>query len=137
MTKTTMMNGTGGTSEGLFRHRFSGTPTTSYEFPGDPRDHRGDVYVFEVRAELSKVVSDHVNDGDREIIGWKVIDSKPARLVERSDGHDPAQMTTDDVEDAETVDDLDSDLVDAEVETAGAIESGEDEDPMSIFSDDE
>lgn len=105
MAKVEKLNGEGGTSEGMYFHRFSGTPTTMYEFrlgdPGqpldaeDPRDHRGDTFVMEVRCELAKVVSDQTNDGDRDIIVWKVLDSKPGKRVARGQKHDPNQTTID------------------------------------------
>ncbi|NMO00857.1 hypothetical protein HH308_06470 [Gordonia sp. TBRC 11910] len=90
-------NGTGGTSEGMYLHQFSGKPTTQYEFLGDPRDHRGDVYTLVVRVELTKVTSDHIKDGDREIIGFKVIDSKPPQLVQAASERDvdPNQIPMD------------------------------------------
>ncbi|QDB74835.1 hypothetical protein KNU56_gp58 [Gordonia phage Arri] len=125
MTKVTNMNGDGGTSAGMYKHAFSGSPITQYEFPGDPRDHRGDVYVFEVRAELTKVVSDHVKDGDREVIGWKIIDSKPARLVARADNQDPNQTSIDDVPPPD--DNLDSDITEPAEKP--------NDNPAEIFSD--
>lgn len=110
MAKVQKMNGEGGTTEGMFFHRFSGTPVSQYEFrlsedgtpsendldADDPRDYRKDVFVFEVRAELSKVISDSTNDGDRDVIVWKVLDSKPGKRVERGKKeHDPNQTTVD------------------------------------------
>lgn len=136
MARVYHMNGTDGASpEGLYFNQFSGKPTSQYEFPGDPREHRGDRFKLEVVVELTKVTSDTVKDGEREIIGFKVLEAKPVVLVARADGHDPNQMTTDDVTDAEVVDDLDSDLADAEASTAEAIEAGSADDPMSIFND--
>lgn len=136
MSRVLHMNGVkGASSEGLYFNQFSGKPTSQYEFPGDPREHRGDRFKLEVVVELTKVTSDTVKDGEREIIGFKVLEAKPVVLVARTDGHDPNQMTTDDVTDAEVVDDLDSDLADAEASTAEAIEAGSADDPMSIFND--
>lgn len=98
MAKVEKQNGEGGSTEGMFFHRFSGTPVSQYEFrlregddtpsdnpldADDPRDSRKDVFVFEVRAELSKVISDSTNDGDRDVIVWKVLDSKPGKRVQR------------------------------------------------------
>ena len=102
MAEVTKYNGEGGTTEGMYFHRYSGTPLSQHEFrtslegePMDPREYRGDVFVMEVRCELSKVISDQTNDGDRDIIVWKVVDSAPGKRIGRGPKHDPNQTTID------------------------------------------
>lgn len=125
MAKVTNMNGTGGTSEGMYFNQFSGKPTTQYEFPGDPREHRGDNFKLEVVVELTKVTSDTVKDGPREIVSYKVLESKPAVLVARADGHDPNQTSIDDVP-PPADDNLDSDITEPAAKP--------DDNPEQIFS---
>lgn len=104
MSKVTKHNGTGGSSDGLFFHSFSGRPIDQYEWPnsdGDPRANIGDVFVLTVRAEVVKVVEDEIKDGRRQTIGFKVVDSKIGNIVAKADGNDPNQTSIDDVDSAD------------------------------------
>ncbi|QAX92866.1 hypothetical protein KNU39_gp55 [Gordonia phage Mutzi] len=129
MTKVTNMNGDGGSPAGMFFHRFSGGGPDQFEFPGnDPRAYLGDTFSMTVRAELVKVITDEIADGQRQILAFRVVDSAPVKLVARADGHDPAQTSIDDIDDAPPPDDnLDSDLTEPAEKP--------DDNPAEIFSD--
>ncbi|MCF8610009.1 hypothetical protein L5G28_07520 [Gordonia sp. HY285] len=100
MSKVTKFNGEGGTSEGLYLHKYSGGGIDQFSFPsGDPHLHIGDTFSMNVRVELKAVVSDRTNEGPREILQFRVVDSAPPKFVARADGQDPNQTSIDDVED--------------------------------------
>ena len=55
------MNGTGGSTDGMFFHSFSGMPNDQYTppFEDDPREHIGETFVIEVRAvEVGNLYAD-------------------------------------------------------------------------------
>lgn len=107
MSKVTQHNGENGTSDGMFLHRYSGGGTGQYEWPhgDDPRLSLGDTFVMNVRVELTKVITDEIADGQRQILGFKVVDSAIGKLVEKSGGIDPAQTSIDDMDDSGGYDD--------------------------------
>ena len=100
MAKVTKENGEGGTTDGMYLHRYSGGGIDQFEFPGgDPHAYIGDTFAMNVRVELAAVVSDRSNDGPREILKFKVVDSAPPKFVARADGVDPNQTSIDDLDD--------------------------------------
>lgn len=103
MAKVTKMNGEGGTSAGMFHHKYSGGGTDQFEFPsGDPHSHIGSTFAMTVQVELKAVVSDRISEGPREILQFKVINSAPPKFVAKGDGVDPNQTSIDDVPDRES-----------------------------------
>ncbi|QOC56066.1 hypothetical protein SEA_CLOWN_68 [Gordonia phage Clown] len=130
MSKVTNADGSGGSPTGLYFHRFSGGGPDQFEFPGtDPRAYLGDTFALTVRAELVKVITDEIADGQRQILAFRVVDSAPVKLVARADGHDPAQTSIDDL-DTSVDSDLDSDLDEPTEDDAPPPA----DDAMSIFS---
>ena len=97
------MNGTGGSTDGMFFHSFSGMPNDQYTppFEDDPREHIGETFVIEVRAELTAVTTDEIKSGKREKLSFKVVDSKVGKMVTRADGSDSNQTRIDDFGDDE------------------------------------
>ncbi|WP_298442457.1 hypothetical protein [Gordonia sp. (in: high G+C Gram-positive bacteria)] len=94
-------NGEGGTTEGMFLHRYSGGGTSQFEFPGgDPHDYIGDTFAMTVSVELAAVVADRISEGPREILKFKVIDSAPPKFVAKANGEDPDQTSIDELDDA-------------------------------------
>ena len=95
------MNGTGGSTDGMFFHSFSGMPNDQYTppFEDDPREHIGETFVIEVRAELTAVTTDEIKSGKREKLSFKVVDSKVGKMVTRADGSDSNQTSIDDYDD--------------------------------------
>ncbi|QRY62711.1 hypothetical protein JVX90_00085 [Gordonia sp. PDNC005] len=92
-------------TSGMFFHGYSGRPVDQYESPfgdDDPRQHIGDTVVMTTRAELAAVVTDHIADGTRQTLKWKVIDSQVGKVVARSDGRDPNQTSIDDIGDSDS-----------------------------------
>lgn len=113
MAIVTTFNGQQGTSsDDLFFHAFAGRPVDQYESPfadDDPRTHIGDIVVMTVRAELTAVVTDHISDGTRQSLKFKVVDSQPGKVIARSNGADPNQTS---IDDADYTDDEDTDYGD-------------------------
>lgn len=95
------MNGTGGSTAGMYFHAFSGMPNDQYTppFDDDPREHIGETFVIEVRAELTAVTTDEIKSGKREKLSFKVVDSKVGKMVARADGSDADQTSIDDYDD--------------------------------------
>lgn len=94
------MNGEGGTTAGMYHHKYSGGGTDQFEFPGgSPHDYIGDTFAMTVRVELKAVVSDRISDGPREILQFKVIDSAPPKFVAKANGEDPGQTSIEDIDD--------------------------------------
>lgn len=94
------MNDEGGTTDGMYHHRYSGGGTDQFEFPGDnPHDHIGDTFAMTVLVELKAVVSDRIADGPREVLAFRVINSAPPKLVAKAGGADPNQTSIDDYDD--------------------------------------
>ncbi|WP_353107777.1 hypothetical protein [Gordonia sp. (in: high G+C Gram-positive bacteria)] len=103
MAKVTKMNGEGGTTAGMFHHKYSGGGTDQFEFPsGDPHNHIGSTFTMTVQVELKAVVSDRISEGPREILQFKVVNSAPPKFVSKGDGVDPNQTSIDDVPDRES-----------------------------------
>ena len=127
-------NGTGGTTDGTYFHSFSGRPLDQYTSPfgtDDPRDHIGSTVSITVRAELTAVVTDHVSEGTRETLKFKVLDSKTGTVVAKADKSDPNQTSIDDVDVDEDTDYGDSpdpdDVIDVDVidDPDGTVVAGE------------
>lgn len=101
MAQVSKHNGEGGTTDGMYLHRYSGGGVDQFEFAGgDPHDYIGATFAVNARVELTKVVSDRIADGPREILGLRVIDSQPLKFVARSDGSDPNQTSIDDMDES-------------------------------------
>lgn len=133
MSKVEKLNGTGGTADGLYFYSFAGRPIDQYDWADgtDPRANIGDVYVLTIRAEVQKVVTDEIKDGQRQTIGFKVIDAKRGQMVAKADKSDPNQTSIDDVDVDEDTDYGDSpdpdDVIDVDVidDPDGTVVAGE------------
>lgn len=81
MAKVTTFNGTNGTSDGMTKYRFSGSPTDQFEHRGQV----GEVRVMQVTVECTAEGYDQVSDGVRHQTKWRVLEAALGAVVERPD----------------------------------------------------
>lgn len=79
MAKVTTFNGSNGTSDGMTKYRFSGSPTDQFEH----RAHVGEVRTMSVTVECTAEGYDQVSDGVRHQTKWRVLEATLGTLVER------------------------------------------------------
>lgn len=147
MAKVTTLNGESGNStEGMYFHQYTGKPESQYEFrlgddvltveglgAVDPHEYVGATFSVNVRVKLGSVKEEEIKNGTREILGLRVVDSGPLRLVERAakkDSKSESTKTDDDTDPNQaTIDDYSEDYGDVPTENSDA--SG----PTLAFSD--
>lgn len=84
----------------MYFHRYSGGGLDMFEFEGDPYAAIGDTFKVTAVVELAKVVVDETKDGQRHILGLKVIASQPLRFHAKAEGKpDVNQTSIDDLAD--------------------------------------
>lgn len=81
MAKVTSFNGSHGTSDGMTKYRFSGSPTDQFEH----RASVGEVRTMQVTVECTAEGFDAVTDGVRHQTKWRVLEAHLGALVERPD----------------------------------------------------
>ncbi|MFI7527530.1 hypothetical protein [Nocardia salmonicida] len=81
MAKVTNFNGSHGTSDGMTKYRFSGSPTDQFEH----RASVGEVRTMTVTVECTAEGFDAVTDGVRHQTKWRVLEAHLGALVERPD----------------------------------------------------
>lgn len=81
MPKVITFNGTNGTSDGMTKYRFSGSPTDQFEHRGQV----GEVRVMQVTVECTAEGYDAVSDGVRHQTKWRVLEASLGAVVERPD----------------------------------------------------
>lgn len=81
MPKVVTFNGTNGTSDGMTKYRFSGSPTDQFEHRGQV----GEVRVMQVTVECTAEGYDQVSDGVRHQTKWRVLEATLGAAVERPD----------------------------------------------------
>lgn len=113
MVKVTTFNGTNGTSDGMTKYRFSGSPTDQFEHRGQV----GEVRVMQVTVECTAEGYDQVSDGVRHQTKWRVLEATLGAVVERPDV-EPELPFDGEASDGETYGDYtgDEDQADADAE---------------------
>nr|WTA71291.1 hypothetical protein OHB51_35440 [Micromonospora sp. NBC_00855] len=97
MAKVTTFNGSHGTSDGMTKYRFSGSPTDQFEH----RASVGEVRTMQVTVECTAEGFDAVTDGVRHQTKWRVLEAHLGTLVERPDIEPVLPFDGEDGEDSE------------------------------------